>query len=74
MITRTIMIFPEFDNIEVIKGIRTKYDPLADYNNTDIFLTKIGTADKITLIIGKEELMTLVICNQLRRRCRRNLL
>jgi hypothetical protein len=30
MITRTIMIFPEFDNIEVINGIRTKYDPLAD--------------------------------------------
>jgi 2'-5' RNA ligase len=24
------MIFPEFDNIEVINNIRTKYDPLAD--------------------------------------------
>ena len=30
MITRTIMIFPEFDNIEVINNIRAKYDPLAD--------------------------------------------
>jgi 2'-5' RNA ligase len=29
MITRTIMIFPEFENIEVINNIRTKYDPLA---------------------------------------------
>jgi 2'-5' RNA ligase len=30
MITRTIMIFPEFDNIDVINDIRKKYDPLAD--------------------------------------------
>jgi hypothetical protein len=30
MNTRTIMIFPQFDNIEVINNIRTKYDPLAD--------------------------------------------
>lgn len=27
---RTIMIFPEFDNIAVIDKIRSKYDPLAD--------------------------------------------
>jgi len=27
---RTIMIFPEFDNIDVINDIRKKYDPLAD--------------------------------------------
>lgn len=26
---RTIMIFPEFDNIDIINGIREKYDPLA---------------------------------------------
>lgn len=26
---RTIMIFPDFDNMEIIKNIRDKYDPLA---------------------------------------------
>lgn len=26
---RTIMIFPQFDNIDVINSIRDKYDPLA---------------------------------------------
>lgn len=30
MNTRTIMIFPEFENIDVIDDIRKKYDPLAD--------------------------------------------
>ena len=30
MSTRTIMIFPEFENIDVINYIRKKYDPLAD--------------------------------------------
>lgn len=30
MNTRTIMIFPEFENIDVINSIRKKYDPLAD--------------------------------------------
>ncbi len=30
MNTRTIMIFPEFKNIDVINYIRKKYDPLAD--------------------------------------------
>lgn len=30
MITRTIMIFPEFENIDVINDIRKKYDPLVD--------------------------------------------
>jgi len=29
MSTRTIMIFPEFENIDVINDIRKKYDPLA---------------------------------------------
>jgi 2'-5' RNA ligase len=28
--TRTIMIFPEFENIDIINDIRKKYDPLAD--------------------------------------------
>lgn len=27
---RTIMIFPEFHNIDVINDIRKKYDPLSD--------------------------------------------
>ena len=26
---RTIMIFPQFNNIEIIDGIRDRYDPLA---------------------------------------------
>lgn len=30
MSIRTIMIFPEFENINVINNIRRKYDPLAD--------------------------------------------
>ena len=30
MVTRTIMIFPDFDNIDFINRIRSKYDPLAD--------------------------------------------
>ncbi|MEG1003292.1 MAG: 2'-5' RNA ligase family protein [Clostridium sp.] len=30
MNTRTIMIFPEFENIDIINDIRKKYDPLAD--------------------------------------------
>lgn len=30
MDTRTIMIFPEFKNINIINDIRKKYDPLAD--------------------------------------------
>ncbi|WP_035302323.1 2'-5' RNA ligase family protein [Clostridium sp. DL-VIII] len=30
MNTRTIMIFPEFENIHVINNIRRKYDPLVD--------------------------------------------
>lgn len=30
MSLRTIMIFPEFENIDVINDIRKKYDPLAD--------------------------------------------
>lgn len=30
MNTRTIMIFPEFENIHVINDIREKYDPLVD--------------------------------------------
>lgn len=30
MNTRTIMIFPKFDNIDVINDIRKKYDPLVD--------------------------------------------
>ena len=30
MVKRTIMIFPEFDNIDSIDRIRSKYDPLAE--------------------------------------------
>ena len=30
MSTRTIMIFPEFENMDVINDIRKKYDPLSD--------------------------------------------
>lgn len=31
MINRAIVIFPNFDNVELIEGIRKKYDPLCDY-------------------------------------------
>ncbi len=30
MSLRTVMIFPEFDNMEIIDNIRRKYDPLAE--------------------------------------------
>ena len=30
MKTRTIMIFPEFENVDIINDIRKKYDPLAE--------------------------------------------
>ncbi len=30
MALRTVMIFPKFDNIELIDDIRKQYDPLAD--------------------------------------------
>ncbi|BCJ95836.1 hypothetical protein acsn021_34050 [Anaerocolumna cellulosilytica] len=40
----------------------------------DIFLTIFRLTDKITLIIGKEDTMSHIISNCLRRRCRCNLL
>lgn len=36
MSLRTIMIFPDFDNMEVINPIREKYDPLANLVNPHI--------------------------------------
>lgn len=30
MSTRTIMIFPEFEDMDIIDGVRKKYDPLTD--------------------------------------------
>lgn len=38
MNTRTIMIFPEFKNIDVINDIRKKYDPLVDLVSPHITL------------------------------------
>lgn len=38
MSLRTIMIFPEFDNIDVIKRIRKQYDPLYELVNPHITL------------------------------------
>lgn len=38
MIKRCIMIFPEFNNIEVINNIRKKYDPLAHHVRPHITL------------------------------------
>lgn len=35
---RTIMIFPQFDNINIIDEIRKKYDPLADHVRPHITL------------------------------------
>lgn len=38
MSIRTIMIFPEFDNMGIIDDIRTKYDPLAQFVRPHITL------------------------------------
>ncbi len=38
MIKRCIMIFPQFENIEVIDKIRNKYDPLANHLRPHITL------------------------------------
>ena len=38
MIQRCIMVFPQFDNIEVIDRIRDKYDPLSNYVRPHITL------------------------------------
>ena len=38
MVKRCIMIFPEFNNIEVINKIRKKYDPLANHVRPHITL------------------------------------
>ena len=38
MITRTIMIFPEYENIDSIDKIRSKYDPLADTRKFELTL------------------------------------
>ncbi|KYH33268.1 hypothetical protein CLTEP_21610 [Clostridium tepidiprofundi DSM 19306] len=35
---RTIMVFPQFDNINIIDGIREKYDPLANHVRPHITL------------------------------------
>ena len=57
MITRTIMIFPEFENIEVIDKIRSKYDPLADLVRPHITLVfpfeSDMTDDEIRAILEK---------------------
>ncbi|MFT4107027.1 MAG: 2'-5' RNA ligase family protein [Lacrimispora sp.] len=38
MSKRTVMIFPEFENIDIINHIRKKYDPLADLVSPHITL------------------------------------
>ncbi len=49
---RTIMIFPKFDNIEVINSIRKKYDPLCDLVNPHITLVFPFKSE-----LSKEELL-----------------
>jgi len=57
MITRTIMIFPEFENIGSIDKIRSKYDPLADLvrpHITLVFPFESGmTDDEVREILEK---------------------
>ena len=57
MITRTIMIFPEFDNIGSIDKIRSRYDPLVDLVRPHITLVfpfkSDMTDDEIRAILEK---------------------
>ena len=57
MVTRTIMIFPEFDNIGSIDRIRSKYDPLADLVKPHITLVfpfeSEMTDDEIRMVLEK---------------------
>ncbi len=55
---RTIMIFPRFDNMDIINSIRSKYDPLADLVMPHItivfpFLSKMSNED-ISTILNRE--------------------
>jgi 2'-5' RNA ligase len=52
---RTIMIFPQFENIHIIDGIREKYDPLADHVRPHITLVFPFESD-LTSIELKEHL------------------
>jgi 2'-5' RNA ligase len=45
MNTRTIMIFPEFSNIGIIQGIRSKFDPLAELVQPHITLVRPFMSD-----------------------------
>ncbi len=57
MSLRTIMIFPEFDNMEIINHIRRKYDPLADLIRPHITLVfpfeSSMSNEKLTQILEK---------------------
>lgn len=57
MFERCIMIFPEFSNINIIDGIRAKYDPLAQHVRPHItlvfpFQSEISTMELITHLKG----------------------
>ncbi|WP_051623493.1 hypothetical protein [Clostridium hydrogeniformans] len=52
---RTIMIFPQFKNVNIIDDIRKKYDPLA--NNVRPYITLVFTFESnLTSIELKEHL------------------
>ena len=47
MSLRTIMIFPEFDNINIIDEIREKYDPLAELVRPHMTVGKLDDAKQL---------------------------
>ena len=59
MSLRTIMIFPEFDNIDIIDEIREKYDPLSELVRPHITIVFPFEMD-----ITNEEL-SMVLCQDL---------
>lgn len=55
---RTIMIFTQFDNIDVINSIRNKYDPLAKLVKPHITVGKLGNIQELNKAF--ESLMVIV--------------
>ena len=52
------MIFPKSDNIDVINGIRNKYDPLAKLVKSHITVVKLGNIQELKKAF--ERLMVIV--------------
>lgn len=57
------MIFPQFDNIDVINGIRNKYDPLAKLVKPHITVGKLGNIQELKKAF--ERLMVIMIMSEI---------